>query len=151
MLCLICSCSTDDAEQNQFVFDASYDFIVRDNDGNDLLNPENPNAYKESDIKLFYKINGNVEEVFEGNLDNPRHFEIFKHKNEYRITVGVNHAKNEDLPITYIQWNEADTDTIKAKFRRTDNLTIIKKLWLNGKQIFPPLDDGSGEFYTIIK
>lgn len=104
---------------------------VTNENGADLLNPNNPNAYLEENIRLFYLINGQVEEVYDGNLDNPRHFSVFHHESKYRIGIGLN--ENGQPSTTHIKWNDTDTDTIKAEFRRWGASSIqVLKVWYNG-------------------
>ncbi|WP_242085481.1 hypothetical protein [Aestuariivivens sediminis] len=142
------NCSSD--EGGQFSLDVSFEFGIKDSEGNDLLNPENPNAFKESEIKLFYVINGNTEEVYDGNLDYPRHFLIYQYYDQYRIRVFLNHSETENIPVTYIQWNEMDTDTIKNEMNRSDTFVKIQKVWLNDNLIWDTVNK-SEPYFELLK
>lgn len=77
--CVLFGCSSDDdSPQPAASVDVGFEFSVKGTDGSDLLKPDNPNGLDQSKIKLFYKVDGEEEEVFDGNLDNPRHFFIYK-------------------------------------------------------------------------
>jgi hypothetical protein len=130
---LITSCS-DKEEQDQFIVDRSISMTVKDVNGNDLLDPEFSGSLNENSIKLFYVIEGIAIEAYDGHLDYPRMFKIDKHTNEFRITVFPNTAKGEEFPITYIQWDEFDTDTIGCKVFRDINREIITEVWFNGEK-----------------
>ena len=102
-------------------------------------------------IKLFYVIDGETQEVYDSNLDNPRNFRIYKHENEYRIGISPNYSKTEEKPVTYIQWNENDTDTIEVVYERTQNATVQNKIWLNGEQIWELGDNTIDPFFILVK
>lgn len=142
-------CSSDEGEE-QYNFDIGFEFSVKDSEGNDLLNPENPNSFNQSKIKLFYLINGNSIEVYDRNKDYPRNFLIYKKENVYRIKIFVNHSETEEIPTTYIQWNEADTDTLSSEIFRTNSLVKIEKVWLNEELIWT-LSNSTEPYYEIIK
>lgn len=142
MAVLFISCSEKDDDYvccpNQVHMD-NIEMSIKNAEGEDLLNPNNPNAYCVSEIKLFYKIGGEIMEVYDQMMDDPRNFSIYKNEieSEYRIRLLPNHDRDEAQPITYIQWNETDRDTIKAEFHYTgpanSNYSFtIENLWFNG-------------------
>jgi len=145
---LICCGSDDDSEQ--FNYDVGFEIGVKDIDGNDLLNPENPNAYKNDEIKIFYLINDEMIEVYDENMDYPRNFFIYRHANSYRIRVFLNNSETEEIPMTYIQWNGTETDILKAKFNRTNTFVKINSVWLNEELIWTA-SDATEPYYEIIK
>ncbi|NOU62083.1 hypothetical protein [Marinifilum caeruleilacunae] len=146
---ILVSCSSGD-EPSAFV-DVSIELSVLDIDGNDLLNPNNDDSFKESDIKLYYVINEEKREVYDPNMQYPRNFFIFKEGAIYRIRLLLNNDKSDDKPITYIQWNDKDSDTISAEFYRTNNLTRKEKVWFNDKLIYEFDDNTSESFYKLTK
>ncbi len=127
---------TSDENLQQFVLATSIQFSVSDAEGNDLLDPENPDSYKHSDIKLYYKKEGKYEEVYEGHLDSPRKINIYKHIKEYRIGVSLNDSEKEMQPETLIKWNENETDTVKCEVYRAEGIVRVVKVWLNGSLIW---------------
>ena len=127
-----------------------FEFSVVDNQGNDLLNPENQNYLSHSNIKLFYKENGQYKEVYNANLDYPRNFLIFKHKTEYRIRIFLNDSENETQPEKMIQWNENKSNIIKAEFYRTNSLVRFNKVWLDDNLIWDYASN-SEPYYKLIE
>jgi hypothetical protein len=119
------SCSK--KEENGFDLDLGLEISVVDKAGNDLLNPVSPNSFKESEIKIYYLLDGKKVEVFYSNYDHPRNFYIYQRGNEFRIAVILND------PITYIQWNNSDTDTIQCEVSRAEGSVVCRKVWFNGE------------------
>ncbi len=144
----ILGCNSDD--EQQFNLDVGIEFSIKNSEGIDLLNPNNSESLNESEIKLFYLINGNVEEVFDPNMDSPRNFLIYKHESEYRIGISQNYSETEEFPITYIQWNNQDTDTLKCEYARTNRSIRQQKIWLNDELIWDA-STNTEPFYEIIK
>jgi hypothetical protein len=133
-----------------FYLYAGLEFSVLNSQNEDLLDPENPNHLDVAKIKLFYVIDGETQEVYDADMDSPRNYRVFKHENEYRIAVFLNCSETSDKPITYIQWNNSDTDTIEAVYKRYHNSVLQNKLWLNGEQIWE-LGDDVAPYFVLIK
>lgn len=146
---LLLGCNNSD-DESQFSLGNVIELGVKDNNGVDLLNPNNPESFNESDIRLFYLINGNIEEVNNPTADSPRGFLIFEQNESNRIRIFLNYSESEELPITYVQWDETDTDTLKCKIRRTSSLVTAEKVWLNDELIW---DESSNTepYYEMIK
>jgi hypothetical protein len=136
-------------EYNSFI-DVSLEFSVLNSQNEDLLNPENPNHLDITKIKLFYVIDGEMQEVYNPRMDHPRNFRIYQHENEYRIGVTLNLTETSEKPITYIQWNDTDTDTIEVTIKRTQNSTIHDEIWLNGIHVWE-LGDYTIEPYFVLR
>lgn len=122
---------------------------ISDVNGNDLLDPQNPDAYTKDEIKLFYLIDGEPVEVYNPGMDHPNGFKIFQHENEYRIGIALNHDENENPPVTYIHWSNGDTDTLQATFRRWDNGIEVRKVWFNNELRWQFSDGDS--YFEIVK
>lgn len=127
------------------------EFSLFNSNGEDLLDPNTPSNIKEEDIKIFYLINGEYQEVYEQHLDNPRMFRIYQHENEYRVAVFPNFEESEETPITLIQWNELETDTIAISLRRNNNAVIQDNIWLNGNLIWSIGDNTVNPYFVIQK
>jgi len=129
-------------------YDTSMSFSVLDSKGEDFLDPENPNGFDVSKIRLFYEINGEVKEqelgtnFFKG---------IFKNMtiNKYQITIPLNSFDLQKKTVTYIQWNEKYKDTLYSTFDTDHCYTGVNKVWLNGKLILESRYNKN--VYTIIK
>lgn len=149
---LSCSNSNDSNEKEQFYnLDASLEFSVFNNNNEDLLNPENTNHLDTSNFKIFYLINGKKQEVNDSDMDYPKGFKIYKHENEYRIRIFLNHSDGLDKPITEIQWSESDTDTLKVSYTRTENAILQNIIWLNGQQIWNRGDNTTDPYFVLTK
>lgn len=134
---MLFACSkSNEIEEQQYNLEVGVQFSVFNSQNEDLLNPENPNHLDVTTIKLFYVVNGENQEVYNPDLDNPRNFRIFKHENEYRISVILNHSETSGKTMTYIQWNNSDVDTIEATIKKTQNSLYKDEIWLNGIHIW---------------
>ena len=146
---MLSGCKSDDNSE-QINLDVAFEFSVVNNEGNDLLNPENQNYFNHSNIKLFYKVDGEYKEVYDENLDNPKNFLIFKHETEYRIRIFLNYSTKEIQPETMIQWGENKSNIIKAEFYRTSSLVRFDKVWLDGSLIWDSASN-SEPYYKLIE
>lgn len=90
---------------------------------------------------MFYILDGREVEVFDGNMDQPKGFSIYKHENEYRMTIFPNIDKSEEYPVTIIQWKENEQDTIKCSIQRGPNMEVCKKVWFNGELAWEAYDN----------
>ncbi len=138
---LIVSCSSDDNnnDDNYYNLQTGIDFLVSNQNGDDLLNPNTTNAYSAESIKIFYLKDGIVEEIYNSNLALPRNFKIVSPEDSgeetYFMRIFLNNFVSENA-ITYIEWNETDTDTIRANFNNGDNYSILSKAWYNEELVF---------------
>lgn len=144
----IISCGDD--EKEQAVLATPFEFTVTDISGKDLLDPKNSDAFKESEIKLFYLIDGNVQEVYDLNKDYPRNFLIYRRENSYRIRVFLNQSQTEGISKTLIQWKESDVDVFSAKFITSETSVIVESVWLNEKLIWTA-SENTEPFFALTK
>lgn len=131
------------------VLDIVVDMAVRDAGGVDLLNPNNANAFNKDLIKLIFEVDGKQNEYYDENLDYRKGFFIYQHENTHRIRVFPNSDHKESFPITYIQWNETDTDTLKCEIDRVGSSKICRKVWFNGELVWD--NKGDDRFFEITK
>ena len=132
-------------KSNESVFDVGVDITVKSKDGKDLLNPSTQNAYLAQNIKIFYLINGVKEEVFYENYDHPRNFMIYEKDGVYRMGLTLNYSSTEAYPITYVQWSENNTDTLKTEIFRESGIESCKDIWLNNNLVWKNEDYEKGE------
>jgi hypothetical protein len=155
---LIASCSSDDNnnDNDYYNLDTNIIFTIKDSNGNDLLNPINPNAYLSETVKIYYlKENGDVEEIYNSNLTAPRNFSIIIPENSgsniYALSLQPNTYIMENA-VTYIEWNETETDTIKTNYRYGVNHTVCKKVWYNDINVWTEnAEVNTGRVFEIIK
>ncbi len=105
--------------------DEIFEIRVRDSKGNDLLDPSNPNGYNIDSIRVFYRLTdgtlykGQTYYDVEGIARDPGDYELMRSKDGYVLSfiLYTLHSKKSDheRPKMYIDWNNDDRDTIKAK------------------------------------
>ena len=151
---LIISCNSSDDHNNEnsyYNLSTGIDFLVTNQNGDDLLNPNTLNAYSSENIKIFYLKDGVVEETYNPNFDFPRNFAIVSPEDSgaetYFMRIFLNNSVSDNA-ITYIEWNETDTDTIRANFNNGDNYSMVTKAWYNEELVF---DESIYTLFTIIK
>lgn len=147
---VLSSCRKEEPKWGSYT-DCGANITVHDKAGVDLLNPSNPGAYLEQNIKIFYLINGVKEEVFYWNQHDPRNFYIYEEPDgRFMMGLNFNYSLTEEYPITYVQWSENDTDTIKTEIYRGGGLTSCKDIWLNDNLVWKNEDYSKGERYIHI-
>ena len=149
---LIVSCNSNDDNNNSFYFlNRHIEFKVTSIGGIDLLNPNNTNAYLKNNIKIYNLIEGNVVEVYNQNAEYSRDFKIVPPEDsgieEYFIRVYINNLELENA-ITYIEWDETDTDTIKSISVANGSSLILTQAWYNDKLL---IDENTESLPEIIK
>lgn len=117
----------------QAIIDNKLDFKVLNESNDDLLDSNTTDAINIDNIKLFYIIDGQLQEVYDPLMDYPKNFFVFNDSGNYRIRLFLNSDENEELPETIIQWTENEADTIKAEFKRGLNSLLLKNVWVNGE------------------
>lgn len=130
------------------VVSTEIDMSVNDSTGNDLLDPSFPGSYKEDSIRLYYLVNGKRVEVYDPNMDSPRNFFIYHDTPGYVIRVFPNDDKSSEYPVTYIDWNQHDEDTIRCELTRTSGTTVVTKVWFDGQLKWQA---GTRRYFSIIK
>lgn len=156
---ILLSCKHKKEDQDCFGIykDEIFEIRVRDSKGNDLLDPSNPNGYNVDSIRVFYRLTdgtlykGQTYYDVEGIARDPGDYELMRSKDGYVLSfiLYTLHSKKSDheRPKMYIDWNNDDRDTIKAKLitRRGDPkdttdagyciFAVWDTIWYNGKLI----------------
>ena len=148
LLLISCAKHPDSAD----VFDTYIDLRLENISREDLLNPDTDNSYNQNDIQLFNLLDGVEQYHFCGNCDHQKGYFFFERDNRFIMRIFPNSEiqKNGTDPITYIQWNETDRDTIQCHINRNDDGSYIfcTKVWYNNVLVY----DNNGErYFTIIK
>ncbi|WP_075349783.1 hypothetical protein [Algoriphagus marinus] len=148
IVCLVLiSFSCKENEQPQFATVDMMAFItVLDEQGNNLLDPNQEGAYYPKDIKIFYERDGKMVEFYEGYLTMPRNFRIDPPEfgSDYLLALALDSEK------TVIQWNEAEADTIIAEIQDNASSVIVQKVYYQG-QLMHELPTTKRRGFTIIK
>jgi len=149
------ACDNDKNDDIHYNLDTNISLTVVNENGIDLLNPENTDAFLEENIKIYYLIDGEMEEVFDPNMDNPRNFSINEPEvtgDKYWMELSLNIASDsiELYGTTYIKWNDVDTDTIQCDYKSGSEYTIITKVLFNKKIVWEG-DGLNGRYFEIVK
>ncbi len=113
--------------------------------GEDLLNPATDGYFSFEDMKLYYvKKNGDKEEVYHGNYDNPRNISLFNEIEPFKLRIftdtDTDNMISEDdsimtgQSINILELNENISDTIIAEwnyYKWCGSFDVIK-FWYNG-------------------
>lgn len=130
----------------------------------DLLDPNNPNDIQSENIKIFHTIDGKLTEFSGGLLDYPKGFRIYNpndlgFNDQYLFCLlATDPAHNTGeleslLPITYIQWNETDMDTIQCQYSQTKSTLVTVKVWFNGNEVWDAedMENNDSRWFQIVK
>lgn len=140
----LCCNSEDEKKELNFTYDISADISVFSEQNEDLLNPDNPNHFDFSKIKLFYVIDG-VSHNYTSQLD------FVKRENEYKIRIVLNDRDKSEKKVMYIQWDENNKDTIEATIKKYKNLYKPNTIWFNNKVVWEFTCGICGAEFKIIK
>jgi hypothetical protein len=154
MLGMLVSCSKE-KPQNEVV-DIGIEIFISNTNGENLLLGLTPNAINPDSIRLIYRLNGENFTVYNSNMDCPRAVCFLNDLGSERISITPNNTENEEYPITYIRWENDDSDTIKCHFLRKGNSTntsiVCDKVWFNDLLVFPDnAVAGYGRAFKIVK
>jgi hypothetical protein len=147
---LLVSCNNNSEDMD--VMETNIDLKLTDNSGKDLLNPIYTNSYNNNNISLIYNEN-DVEQIYYcDNCDPQKGYYFYERDNYYVIRLFPNYKIQSDNsdPITFIQWNETERDTIQCHIERNESGSSIvcTKVWYNGDLVW----DNQGErYFTVIK
>ena len=141
---VVLGCSKKDDSQDQFVIDRGVNISILNAAGADLLDPNNPDAFKKENIRTYHLINGEVKVAGADDI-------LFQESNDlYVFRTFVNSEGNDEFPITYIDWSATDRDTIKSEIYRTKNSIRAIKVWLNDDLMWDA-ENGGIPYFTIVK
>jgi hypothetical protein len=118
--------------------DIQFNFDVRDAEGQSLLDPATPNAYQASQLDIYYSIDGEKKRVQNNLMREPENFSIKPHEitNEYIMNLGPNIVNRPTTSVTYIQWNEQDTDTVTCEFAVSEQSIVTTRIIYNGQEVW---------------
>ncbi|MCB0846958.1 MAG: hypothetical protein KDE26_27095 [Bacteroidetes bacterium] len=142
-LAMLASCQKDKGNyfdpRKPIIRDVGLDIFVENNKGENLLSPATANYIDWKAIRLFYLMEDQKVEIYDLNMDCPRNICLLNELNSEWIRVIPYFLNDEEYPITYIEWNEFDTDTIQCHFLRENNgsIQVCDQVWLNGSQVYP--------------
>tara|TARA_B110000114_G_C15043745_1_gene378286 strand:- start:172 stop:657 length:486 start_codon:yes stop_codon:yes gene_type:complete len=151
---LFFSCNNDEKPLSATNLDVVVSFYVLNDEGEDLLNPNNQNSIEITNLRIYELVNGEEIEVFNPNSDAPRGFSLISPDgkfDKYRLNLTLNILEDSNPTITLLKWSESDTDSFKAELDRGDNYIICQKIWVNDIQVWDIIENGDERFFTFQK
>lgn len=147
------SCQEDGVDG--YNYDTEFRFEVYNTNSISLLDPTNPSAFQESQIDIYYLVDGEKQKVYNGNLDLPENFsiEVDELTDKYVMVLSPNDEADGSTSATYIQWNEENTDTVTCEFARGKEHMITTQIAYNGKEVWSVDGENYPErrYFEIIK
>lgn len=147
------SCTKNPNKNCCTTYDAVVNLSVRDSSGQDLLNSSSDNQIDLENVKIFLALNGEtIEYTEQTNSDHPKGFIVYDHEDESRMKIYNDFPQQADLDeVTYyIEWSEADRDTIISEMRRSENSTQCIKVWYNGVLKWNETS-GTERYFQVVK
>ncbi len=131
------------------VIDTGLDLTITDELGNDLLDRNSPNAFKEEHIRLFYIKDGKKVEV---NNSASRDFFVFEDTENNRFVIRVFLGGDDPIGETIIKWNNKESDTFLTEIEKYDNGNLIlSKVWYEDNLVFDSRTSTTGAFIELKK
>ncbi|WP_417885916.1 hypothetical protein [Zunongwangia sp.] len=150
---LAIGCSQERPGDGTFNLDVAVEVSVENSKGQDLLNPKTENALNAEDIKLYYVENGKAYEADEEMDDDgqpKKNIIVFQRGDKYRVRILQNHSSEDETPLTLIQWNQKEIDTIKSEFLKGDRYIIQDKIYYNNKLSWTS-NDSFEPYFKVVK
>ncbi len=142
-------------EKNKVDITDVCDISYFDKNGKDLLDPNNPESFKETDIDIYYLIDGIKVKQYQENLEYPESFSISDEirENKHYMRLFLNHQKLDanNRAITYIKFGNSIEDKIEGEFKTYKNSSSIQvvKIWYNDELMWQ--NTTSSIWFEIIK
>lgn len=134
----VTSCILHDKDDCCTVIDIEVDVIVKNKAGQNLLDAATDNHYVADDIRLYYLKDSGAYEVYQPNLDAPRHFSILQTDGEttLRFSADWDVRSDKETTVTLLQWragDNTDIDTIYTEMTRIkySSMTVNKVTYKN--------------------
>ncbi|MDA3904692.1 MAG: hypothetical protein PF484_01325 [Bacteroidales bacterium] len=105
------------------------DIAFCNQEGLDLLDPNNALSFKESEIDIYTIIDGEKTQVYEANLDYPEHFYVYYHDDigKYFLRIFSVGDIIDGISTTYINFGDGTEDRIDFAIAGSS----VIKVWYN--------------------
>ncbi|GLU54954.1 hypothetical protein [Dyadobacter frigoris] len=123
-------------------FSGSLDIMIKDKNGFDMLDVGNPNSLKK--FKVYYLLNGKKELYSKSLMYAPNGYVIEKFATDsyYHMQLFINspnpESTNNNNWITYLEFEDGSTDTIKASFDIKPGYIAVERASYNDKLAWNP-------------
>lgn len=131
------------------------DISYADSEGNDLLNPDNDNGYKEENIDI-YRLSAEGEKIkmYDHYLAYPENFKIFYStiSEQYILRLFLSPEAGSDDPfVTYfINFGNGEEDKVEGEIERLPGVERLIKIWYNDILVWE-LEDNDLNYFEIVK
>ncbi|WP_188597865.1 hypothetical protein [Polaribacter pacificus] len=158
---VLASCTKNQEEEFSAInMDNVVSFAVVNANNEDLLDSSNPNAIDLTTLRVYYLIDG-VKTAANTGSDNPNGFYKYRVKQandsyKYRLRVFLNPTVTNQQPknTTIIEWNNANNDTLEARYRVYKNSPVsLLEFWENGQSRWKVQDQNTNptRLITLVK
>jgi hypothetical protein len=110
---------------------------LQNQNGQNILIDSITSAIKFNDIQVYY--GQDTVPFYQPNLDCPRMLCRSEMNDIPMLSLFMNLGTGEQYPLTYIKWNEMDTDTFLCHMIQSENPNFIEcdSVFLNGRLVYP--------------
>ncbi len=144
IIALLFSSCDDNENEEQVLVSIGSAFLMKiaDNEGNDLLDPDNDNSFKIEDINNFYLIDGEKVRKFNEEMTYPKGLQLFYHGNYKRWVLLVstnNYIDNDFKGISFLEFKNGSIDKIEVQYndyKSNLNIINIQKIWYNDELVW---------------
>jgi len=147
VLVLLAACNKKETPVNGVNVDLSVGLSYVDQNGNDLLSPDNPQAYKLNDFRLYYMKNGKKTLYFMSNYDDP-----YGYTKAWYYPVSGLYRFDMAFPAdscTLLQLSDGTVDTFKINVLRKGGNQLVQKIWINDSLVWQT--SSLTEHYIVVK
>lgn len=142
------ACSHSD-DTKPMVIDTYYTIILKDKNGNNLLDPSFKSSFAHKEVVLYEADDkGNkTSNIYEKGIDIIKSVPINGNKSEYYISVNAGSYVAPDRYILYLSLPNGDEDKLEMKFIKSGHSQIKSEIYYNSKLIWK---DGSIDSSLVV-
>ena len=135
------------------VIDTSFDMLIKNNAGLDLLDPATSGSFSESDIKLYNLVDNRKVYYFKSNLDAPRGFKLLKNEtlSRYYLRIFPDSPVKDQESVVYLEFKGVDLDSIRIFTTVSGSSKVCTRIWYNDKQVWDVGTASGGRYFEILK
>ncbi|MCY1520272.1 hypothetical protein D9M68_550450 [compost metagenome] len=111
--------------------------------GEDLLDPAHPNALIAEDIEVYVEKDGKRIRQYDGRLDAPKNFKIYKSDNDgylfhFNFPINYNLADKNKMTV-FITYKNNSEDKLVGEFNSLKgNNIVLQRVWINDADMGSP-------------
>lgn len=155
LLVVLLSCSTNESSSS-VVIQKNVSVSYLNEQGKDLVDPDQSNRVSDKNVTMYYLKNGEAVKYFEGNLDNPDGIGVLPPSQTpseyYALDFLVNTIPSQSQAITYVQFADGATDTLKVQYKNSENSSfsgvVVTKVWYNQELV---VEEGEPRYFIVTK